>query len=50
MMAERGIKVAHSTIRSRTGTSGKTQAVTHGDTIEIKIEGVGRLRNSVGVR
>ena len=28
-----------------TGTPGKTQAVTHGDTIEI--EGVGRLRNSV---
>jgi 2-keto-4-pentenoate hydratase/2-oxohepta-3-ene-1,7-dioic acid hydratase in catechol pathway len=31
-----------------TGTPGKTQAVTHGDTIEI--EGVGRLRNSVSVR
>src|SRR5215469_14081486 len=30
-----------------TGTPGKTQAVTHGDTIEIEIEGVGRLRNSV---
>jgi hypothetical protein len=33
-----------------TGTPGKTQAVTHGDTIEIEIEGVGRLRNSVAVR
>ena len=33
-----------------TGTPGKTQAVTHGDTIEIEIEGVGRLRNSVSVR
>jgi hypothetical protein len=31
-----------------TGTPGKTQAVTHGDRIEI--EGVGRLRNSVAVR
>jgi hypothetical protein len=31
-----------------TGTPGKTQAVTHGDTIEI--EGVGQLRNSVAVR
>lgn len=30
-----------------TGTPGKTQAVTHGDSIEIEIEGVGRLRNSV---
>jgi 2-keto-4-pentenoate hydratase/2-oxohepta-3-ene-1,7-dioic acid hydratase in catechol pathway len=30
-----------------TGTPGKTQAVTRGDTIEIEIEGVGRLRNSV---
>ena len=30
-----------------TGTPGKTQAVTHGDTIEIEIEGVGRLCNSV---
>src|SRR6267154_1298097 len=30
-----------------TGTPGKTQAVTHGDTIEIEIEGVGRLRNPV---
>ena len=33
-----------------TGTPGKTQAVTHGDTIEIEIEGVGRLRNSVAAR
>jgi 2-keto-4-pentenoate hydratase/2-oxohepta-3-ene-1,7-dioic acid hydratase in catechol pathway len=32
-----------------TGTPGKTQAVTHGDSIEIEIEGVGRLRNSVAV-
>ncbi|WP_137389078.1 fumarylacetoacetate hydrolase family protein [Rhodoligotrophos defluvii] len=30
-----------------TGTPGKTRAVTHGDTIEIEIEGVGRLCNSV---
>jgi 2-keto-4-pentenoate hydratase/2-oxohepta-3-ene-1,7-dioic acid hydratase in catechol pathway len=30
-----------------TGTPGKTQAVSRGDTIEIEIEGVGRLRNSV---
>lgn len=30
-----------------TGTPGNTQAVTHGDSIEIEIEGVGRLRNSV---
>ena len=30
-----------------TGTPGKTQAVTHGDTIEIEIDGVGRLCNSV---
>jgi 2-keto-4-pentenoate hydratase/2-oxohepta-3-ene-1,7-dioic acid hydratase in catechol pathway len=30
-----------------TGTPGKTQAVTHGDTVEIEIEGVGRLSNSV---
>jgi len=33
-----------------TGTPGKTQQVTYGDTIEIEIEGVGRLRNSVAVR
>jgi 2-keto-4-pentenoate hydratase/2-oxohepta-3-ene-1,7-dioic acid hydratase in catechol pathway len=33
-----------------TGTPGKTQSVTHGDTIEIEIEGVGRLRNSVADR
>jgi 2-keto-4-pentenoate hydratase/2-oxohepta-3-ene-1,7-dioic acid hydratase in catechol pathway len=32
-----------------TGTPGKTQAVTYGDTIEIEIEGIGRLRNSVAV-
>ncbi len=30
-----------------TGTPGKTQAVTRGDSIEIEIEGVGRLRNAV---
>jgi 2-keto-4-pentenoate hydratase/2-oxohepta-3-ene-1,7-dioic acid hydratase in catechol pathway len=30
-----------------TGTPGKTQAVTRGDKIEIEIEGVGRLCNSV---
>ena len=30
-----------------TGTPGKTQAVTQGDSIEIEIEGIGRLRNSV---
>lgn len=30
-----------------TGTPGKTQAVSRGDTIEIEIEGVGRLCNSV---
>ncbi len=30
-----------------TGTPGKTQAVTYGDRIEIEIEGVGRLCNSV---
>ena len=30
-----------------TGTPGKTQAVTRGDTVEIEIEGVGRLRNTV---
>lgn len=33
-----------------TGTPGETQAVSHGDTIEIEIESVGRLRNSVAVR
>jgi len=33
-----------------TGTPGKTQAVTYGDSIEIEIENVGRLRNSVAVR
>jgi 2-keto-4-pentenoate hydratase/2-oxohepta-3-ene-1,7-dioic acid hydratase in catechol pathway len=30
-----------------TGTPGKTQAVTKGDTIEVAIEGIGRLRNQV---
>jgi 2-keto-4-pentenoate hydratase/2-oxohepta-3-ene-1,7-dioic acid hydratase in catechol pathway len=30
-----------------TGTPGKTQAVTKGDTIEVEIEGIGRLRNTV---
>ena len=30
-----------------TGTPGKTQAVTKGDTIEIEIEGIGILRNTV---
>jgi 2-keto-4-pentenoate hydratase/2-oxohepta-3-ene-1,7-dioic acid hydratase in catechol pathway len=30
-----------------TGTPGKTQAVTKGDTIEVEIEGIGVLRNSV---
>ena len=30
-----------------TGTPGKTQAVTQGDTIEIEIDGIGRLCNSV---
>jgi 2-keto-4-pentenoate hydratase/2-oxohepta-3-ene-1,7-dioic acid hydratase in catechol pathway len=30
-----------------TGTPGKTQAVTKGDKIEVEIEGVGRLSNSV---
>jgi 2-keto-4-pentenoate hydratase/2-oxohepta-3-ene-1,7-dioic acid hydratase in catechol pathway len=30
-----------------TGTPGETQAVTPGDTIEIEIEGIGRLSNSV---
>lgn len=30
-----------------TGTPGKTQAVTRGDTIEIEIEGIGTLRNTV---
>ena len=33
-----------------TCTPGETQAVTHGDTIEIEMKGVGRLRNSVAVR
>jgi 2-keto-4-pentenoate hydratase/2-oxohepta-3-ene-1,7-dioic acid hydratase in catechol pathway len=31
------------------GTPGKTQAVTCRDSIEIEIESVGRLRNSVAV-
>jgi len=30
-----------------TGTPGKTQAVTKGDTIEVEIEGIGVLRNAV---
>ena len=30
-----------------TGTPGKTQAVTKGDTIEVEIEGIGVLRNTV---
>lgn len=30
-----------------TGTPGKTQAVKKGDTIEVEIEGIGRLRNAV---
>jgi 2-keto-4-pentenoate hydratase/2-oxohepta-3-ene-1,7-dioic acid hydratase in catechol pathway len=30
-----------------TGTPGKTQAVTHGDTIDVEIEGIGLLRNKV---
>lgn len=30
-----------------TGTPGKTQAVTKGDTIEVEIEGIGMLRNTV---
>jgi 2-keto-4-pentenoate hydratase/2-oxohepta-3-ene-1,7-dioic acid hydratase in catechol pathway len=30
-----------------TGTPGKTQAVTRGDTIEVEIEGIGLLRNTV---
>jgi 2-keto-4-pentenoate hydratase/2-oxohepta-3-ene-1,7-dioic acid hydratase in catechol pathway len=33
-----------------TGTPGKTQQVTYGDLVEIEIESVGRLRNSVAVR
>jgi 2-keto-4-pentenoate hydratase/2-oxohepta-3-ene-1,7-dioic acid hydratase in catechol pathway len=33
-----------------TGTPGKTQAITHGDTIEIEIEGIGLLRNTVAPR
>jgi 2-keto-4-pentenoate hydratase/2-oxohepta-3-ene-1,7-dioic acid hydratase in catechol pathway len=30
-----------------TGTPGKTQAVRKGDTIEVEIEGIGLLRNTV---
>jgi 2-keto-4-pentenoate hydratase/2-oxohepta-3-ene-1,7-dioic acid hydratase in catechol pathway len=30
-----------------TGTPGRTQAVAHGDTIEVEIEGIGVLRNKV---
>jgi 2-keto-4-pentenoate hydratase/2-oxohepta-3-ene-1,7-dioic acid hydratase in catechol pathway len=30
-----------------TGTPGRTQAVSRGDTIEVDIEGVGVLRNTV---
>jgi 2-keto-4-pentenoate hydratase/2-oxohepta-3-ene-1,7-dioic acid hydratase in catechol pathway len=30
-----------------TGTPGRTQAVSKGDTIEVEIEGVGVLRNTV---
>ena len=33
-----------------TGTPGKTQQVTYGDLVEIEIENVGRLRNSVAAR
>lgn len=33
-----------------TGTPGQTQAVTHGDFIEVEIEGIGTLRNRVAER
>jgi len=33
-----------------TGTPGKTQKITRGDTVEVEIEGVGVLRNRVAAR
>ena len=33
-----------------TGTPGKTQKITRGDTVEVEIEGIGVLRNRVAAR